>query len=363
MDTFVGDGSEHSFLGATGPYMSTASGGPFCNGHGFSAAGCSKQASSAFVPASQVMGAGPIVAYPGWQGANTGIAGGQNTILDQGSSLAAIIEIQQSHLNSLRQKEREQREEEGKKLKQSLGPELIATRKGPGGMTLSYLSTHAAISIANSTFGWENWSSFIISLVPRIIPDETRNGTRYTVLTTCITRVTHRSGVSHEDVGHGCSKNQSDLATALEIADKTAASDSLKRALRQLGERLGLCLYDQGFLAEVRKLKNVLTQQIYTAERSWRWSFASKLRPPTVRPSLNLSNGHFNERRRLCCPIKIFKMKQCLLRRAMLTRALKCVRLKSGTEAVVAMVQSATAPKPEHRIVTEPQSVFWRRRR
>ena len=49
----------------------------------------------------------------------------------------------------------------GDKLEKRLGPEWVASRQGPGGTKLHYLTGEKAIILANSIFGWRGWSSSI----------------------------------------------------------------------------------------------------------------------------------------------------------------------------------------------------------
>lgn len=70
-----------------------------------------------------------------------------------------------------------------------------------------------------------------------------------------IVRVTLRDGTYHEDIGYGHIENCKGKAAAFEKAKKEAATDALKRALRNFGNVLGNCLYDKDYLQKVTRLK------------------------------------------------------------------------------------------------------------
>jgi DNA repair and recombination protein RAD52 len=63
-----------------------------------------------------------------------------------------------------------------------------------------------------------------------------------------------KDGTSREDIGFGSSENQRSKSQAYEKAKKEAATDALKRALRQLGDCLGNCCYDKEFLRDIKKI-------------------------------------------------------------------------------------------------------------
>jgi len=58
-----------------------------------------------------------------------------------------------------------------------------------------------------------------------------------------------------KDVGYGHIENCKGKAAAFEKAKKEAATDALKRALRNFGNVLGNCLYDKDYLSRITKLK------------------------------------------------------------------------------------------------------------
>ncbi|GAV99823.1 dna repair and recombination protein rhm52 [Lentinula edodes] len=141
------------------------------------------------------------------------------------------------------------------KLNQQLGPEYISTRPGPGGgPKLVYAEGWKIINLANEVFGFNGWSSNLVSLTTDFIDynEETR---RYSVGVTAILRVTLRDGVFHEDIGYGILENSKTKGPALDKCKKEAVTDALKRSLRNFGNLLGNCLYDKQYTNEIVKIK------------------------------------------------------------------------------------------------------------
>jgi DNA repair and recombination protein RAD52 len=102
------------------------------------------------------------------------------------------------------------------KLNQRLGPEYISQRPAPGGAgKLSYIEGWKIISLANEVFGFNGWSSRIISINVDFI-DFSEESKRYNVGVTAIVRVTLRDGVYHEDVGYGLLENSKSKGTAID---------------------------------------------------------------------------------------------------------------------------------------------------
>ncbi|KAF8162507.1 Rad52 22 double-strand break repair protein [Mycena galopus ATCC 62051] len=141
------------------------------------------------------------------------------------------------------------------KLNQKLGPEFISQRPGPGGgPKLTYAEGWKVINVANEVFGFDGWSSNIVSLTTDYMDynEETR---RYNVGVSAVMRVTLKEGVFHEDVGYGMIENAKAKGMALDKCKKEAVTDGLKRTLRTFGNVLGNCLYDKQYTAEIVKIK------------------------------------------------------------------------------------------------------------
>ncbi|OCF35315.1 hypothetical protein I317_07438 [Kwoniella heveanensis CBS 569] len=140
------------------------------------------------------------------------------------------------------------------RLARKLGPEYVTQRPGPGGgPKLSYIEGWKVINLANEVFGFNGWSSSIVSLRTDFIDE--KEGGRVSVNVTAIIRITLQDGCSHEDVGCGQGENIRGKAAALDKAQKEAVTDATKRALRTFGNVLGNCLYDKEYTKEVVKMK------------------------------------------------------------------------------------------------------------
>jgi DNA repair and recombination protein RAD52 len=101
------------------------------------------------------------------------------------------------------------------KLNQKLGPEYISQRPGPGGGKLTYAEGWKIINLANEVFGFNGWSSNIVSLTTDYI-DFSEESKKFNVGVTAIVRVTLRDGVFHEDIGYGILENSKSKGAALD---------------------------------------------------------------------------------------------------------------------------------------------------
>lgn len=138
------------------------------------------------------------------------------------------------------------------RLDKQLGPEYISTRPGAGGSRVHYLAAEKVINLANEVFGFNGWSSGIQNVHVDYV--EEKEG-RISMSCSAIVRVTLKDGTYHEDVGCGSIENSKTKAAAFEKVKKEAATDALKRALRNFGNVLGNCLYDKDYLSRVTKLR------------------------------------------------------------------------------------------------------------
>jgi len=136
------------------------------------------------------------------------------------------------------------------RLDKRLGPEYVSTRSGPGGGKLHYLAGEKVIGLANEVFGFNGWSSEVRNVHIDFMDE--REG-KTTMSCTVIVRVTLKDGTYHEDIGCGSIENMKSKATAIQKVKKEAATDALKRALRNFGNVLGLCMYDKDYLTKVMK--------------------------------------------------------------------------------------------------------------
>ena len=107
------------------------------------------------------------------------------------------------------------------KLNQKLGPEFISQRPGPGGgPKLTYAEGWKVINLANEVFGFNGWSSSIVSLNTDFVDFVEASG-KYNVGVTAIVRVTLRDGTFHEDVGYGLLDNGRQKGAALDKVRST----------------------------------------------------------------------------------------------------------------------------------------------
>jgi DNA repair and recombination protein RAD52 len=115
------------------------------------------------------------------------------------------------------------------KLNQKLGPEYISQRPGPGGgPKLTYAEGWKMINLANEVFGFNGWSSSVVSLTVDFI-DCNEESKRYSVGVTAIVRVMLRDGVFHEDIGYGILENSKSKGGAL---DKVCPSYHIQSFLK-----------------------------------------------------------------------------------------------------------------------------------
>lgn len=123
-------------------------------------------------------------------------------------------------------------------------------RPGPGGTRLTYIEGWKVIHDANQIFGFNGWSSQIITLDLRYIDE--RNG-RFCACVGATVRITLRDGATREDRGGGTADNMRSRGDAILKAEKEAVTDATKRALKNFGLRLGLSLYDRQHVRDMNR--------------------------------------------------------------------------------------------------------------
>lgn len=135
-------------------------------------------------------------------------------------------------------------------LYRPLNPSRIKSREG-----MSYLEAWDVIAHLTRLFGPFNWDKEVRDvelLFDTPVTWTTRNGTeksgwdvgyRATVRLTVWTPASRKIS---EDVAVGFATHQPTHGEAHDLALKTAASDALKRAAKDLGNQFGLSLYDKG---------------------------------------------------------------------------------------------------------------------
>ncbi len=147
-------------------------------------------------------------------------------------------------------------------LSQPISPDRVLSREGPWNRKkhkyeeLKYLPAYYIIDQANRIFGFDNWDFELKNLETRRIPEirwdsetQTRKETEcwFSKATVEITVYAGNRIITRTGIGH--SKSEYDI----ELAEKGAESDAMKRAFRTFGAQFGNSLYDKDVLAELDK--------------------------------------------------------------------------------------------------------------
>ncbi|KAF3989717.1 hypothetical protein FT663_02543 [Candidozyma haemuli var. vulneris] len=139
------------------------------------------------------------------------------------------------------------------RLNKVLGPEYVSFRPGTGGSNVSYIEGWKALNLANDIFGFNGWSSELISVSVDFL--DVHNNGRVSLGLSVVARITLKDGTFHEDFGYGFIENAKNKAMAFEKCKKEAFTDGLKRCLRCFGNVLGNCLYDKTIIGKMQKVK------------------------------------------------------------------------------------------------------------
>lgn len=143
----------------------------------------------------------------------------------------------------------EERGRISERLNQNIGKEHLSTRTGNGNTRITYIEGWVVIDQANRVFGFDGWSSEIYGM-KREYRDISKDG-RISIGYSCYCRVTLKDGTQREDIGYGGSEGHAQHHASIDKAKKGAATDALKRALRQFGNWLGNCCYNKAYLREL----------------------------------------------------------------------------------------------------------------
>jgi len=139
-------------------------------------------------------------------------------------------------------------------LAQEVEPGIVRERPGKGrGGTLHYLEHQQVVGIANRIFGPTGWKSDVKNL--QVLVRICDKG-KWTVGVSATVNVELPNGGGHSDVGWGDAKNFPSESDAVQNAIKSAISDARKRALRNFGSALGMCLYDKEYLDSLPEHEN-----------------------------------------------------------------------------------------------------------
>ena len=119
----------------------------------------------------------------------------------------------------------------------------IATRKGGGGRSLSYLEAWDVKAHLIRIFGFGEWSWDVCS-TELAFEDERDGKWNVGYRVTGQLRI-HATGATYSEAAIG-SSTLGQRGEAHDMAIKTAESDALKRAAINLGDQFGLSLYNNG---------------------------------------------------------------------------------------------------------------------
>lgn len=126
-----------------------------------------------------------------------------------------------------------------------LGPEYLQRRPGFGKSANSYyLTMDQARKLANEIFGEGQWQTETKWLDTNVEP----LNSEFEAITVACVRVKLINGTYREDIGQSRCV-ESTKPKAIQTAETMAKADATKRALRQFGNSLGNCLYDNDFSA------------------------------------------------------------------------------------------------------------------
>lgn len=157
---------------------------------------------------------------------------------------------------------------------------------------MHYLTAEKVIGLANEVFGFNGWSSSIQNIQVDFA-DENPTSQRVSIGLSVIVRVTLRDGTYHEDVGYGSIENAKGKAMAFEKAKKEGTTDALKRTLRNFGNILGNCIYDQDYVKQVTKIK-AQTNKKFDPDNLHRHSDFAKKETTNVTMTGNMSHAGSN---------------------------------------------------------------------
>lgn len=142
-----------------------------------------------------------------------------------------------------------------KELDSPIPRSAVKEREGAGKRRFSYLSTDYVIDRNNKVFGNLNWSSNTIEnrcvyegVVKNSYGKEKYSASYIARVQVEVQHIDENGRImrtSHVGTGYGDGDDASHPGKAHELAAKEAESDALKRACKNLGQSMGLALYDK----------------------------------------------------------------------------------------------------------------------
>ena len=142
------------------------------------------------------------------------------------------------------------RTEQLQQLAKPLNPIRVKTAPKVHG---SFIEAWDVIAHLSRIFGFDGWDKHVVE--SHLVSEEKLDNGKWTVTYGATVRLTVRfdddsytgwSTKVSEDVATGTAANQPNLGDAHDLALKTAVSDALKRAAKDLGNQFGLSLYNKG---------------------------------------------------------------------------------------------------------------------
>jgi recombination DNA repair RAD52 pathway protein len=127
----------------------------------------------------------------------------------------------------------------------------VASRRGGGGKSLSYLEAWDVKAHMIRMFGFAEWSWDVLSCDVAYAIEPTDTERNWKVGYKVVGRLTIlATGATYTEAAVGMA-NLPDVGEAHDMAVKTAESDAFKRAAINLGDQFGLSLYKNGQTAPV----------------------------------------------------------------------------------------------------------------
>lgn len=135
------------------------------------------------------------------------------------------------------------------KLDEKIPRSAVKERDGGGGVRLSYIGAEYVTDRLNQIFGSLGWSKTTIKLDKVFEGQLEQNGRKkHTVSYIAQVRLVvtvDGKGTEHTTTGHGTGFDVFNPGAAHELAVKAAETDAFKRAASNLGQSMGLALYDK----------------------------------------------------------------------------------------------------------------------
>ena len=141
------------------------------------------------------------------------------------------------------------------KLDEKIPASCVSVRDGGKGAKLSYLKGHYVIDRLNQVFGSLGWATDLVSLdklhegAIKNRYDQDVHYVSYKAIVRLVVETALADGsvlkTAHTDVGFGDGQDGANPGKSHELAMKEAVTDAMKRCAKNLGQSMGLALYDK----------------------------------------------------------------------------------------------------------------------